>query len=231
MASTVPHLSLSSTSSSAALSASLRSLADTVSASPALPASPRGSLRRSGLVTTAAPLFTGPAPAATLRELAADADFTPLEATQRSLATRRVELLKRQAAISRESHAALSGADGLCASGRQHVHDTQRAIVDAQKRGIKPYFVSPPKAAALEANNFLGAQAKALNDISAELASIDAEERRVVAAMGALHVGAAVGRGRRADTVTSLAAWRATYGSPNGALAASSPGYTSTWSP
>lgn len=228
MEASVPSLNMSAT---LATLQTLRSLGDTSSPRSTIPLSPRGSLRRSGLVTTSASLYTGPPPATTLRELAADSEFDALESRQRAIATRRVELLKRQAAISRESHTALTDPDGLCASTRQHVHDTQRVIADAQKRGIRPYFTSPPKAATLDAKNYLGAQAKALADIQAEITAGEAEEKSIVAALTALHTGAAMGRGRRADSVTNLASWRATYGSPSGALAATSPGYTSTWSP
>lgn len=228
MSETVPPLNMSAT---LATLHTLRSLGDTSSPRSAIPTSPRGSLRRSGLVTTSASLFTGPPPPTTLRELAAGSEFDALETRQRAIAARRVELLKRQAAISRESHTALTDSDGLVASTRQHVHSTQRAIVDAQKRGIRPYFSSPPKAAQLEAKDFLGAQAKALADIQAEISAGEAEERSIVSALAGLHTGAAIGRGRRADTVTNFASWRATYGSPSGALAATSPGYASTWSP
>lgn len=223
--SAVPTLDLNSTVAS--LRASQR-------ASPhgAMPASPRGSLRRSGLVSTAASLFTGAPPGTTLRELVADEpDFVALERAQRALAARRVELLTRQAAIAREAHAALAHpTDGLLVHTLRGVHATQRAVVEAQKRGLRPYYVSPPRVAALDSGNFLGSQSAEMCRLQAEIAAGEADERKLVAAMAARHPGAAAGVGPRAATVTSLAAWRATYGAPTGALAAS-PGYASSWSP
>jgi hypothetical protein len=196
------------------------------------PSSPRGTLRRSGLVTTSSSFFNGPPAGTTLRELASEPDFVSLESAQRALSARRVELLKQQAQLSRDTHEALSHPhDGMLVTTLRSVHDTQRTIVDAQKRGIREHYQSPQKVAALDKSNFLGLKAAEMRSIQEEIKQGEFEEEKIVKAINNRHPGAAVGRGPRASPVTSLAAWRAEYGSPTGKLAETSNGYASTWSP
>lgn len=183
-----------------------------------------------GLVTTSSAFFTGPAPGTTLKELLSDQpELHALEARQRSVAARRVELLKQQAALARETHGLLDGPDGLVHHARRHVNDTRHAISYAQRRGIQQYYQSPPRVASLEAGNALGARVAQMAALDKELQAGHEEERVLVRAMGNLHVGAVEGRGPRAGQVTSLAAWRTVYGSPSGHLAAASPGYATEW--
>jgi hypothetical protein len=188
---------------------------------------PRLSAR--GLVTCA-PFFTGGAPGhATLRDLSAEPDFQALEARQRGIVARRIELLKRQAAKARETHGLLGGADGLLHHARRHVNDTKHAISYAQRRGIQQYYQSPPRVSAAERDNVLGSHAKEQRDLEAEIQAGHEEERLVVKAMANLNVGAVEGRGPRAGRVTNLATWRSVYGNPAGHLATTSPGYATEW--
>lgn len=194
-------------------------------ASRSMSASPR--LKRSGLVvTTAAPLFTGPPPAA---ELDPDPQLSALESRQRAVAGRRVELLKRQAALSAELHDALAGDDGLAFHATRALRNTQRAIAHGQRRGGWEYYSPPPRVKQLDSDGFLGGKTRELAALQRQVEECTAEERRIGEDITRLHVGAVAGRGTRASGVTTLAAWRATYGAPNGYLAASSPGYASEW--
>ena len=190
-------------------------------------------LSRRGLVTTSAALFTGAAaPAsATLRDLAAEPEFQTLEARQRAVAARRVELLRQQAALARETHALLGGADGMLHHSQRHVNDTKHAISYAQRRGIRAYYQSPPRVAALDSGNALGGKVRELQALEREVAAGHEEERALLKAMANLNVGAIEGRGPRAGQVTSLASWRSVYGAPAGTLAAASPGYATEWRP
>ena len=196
------------------------------------PTSPRATstLRRSGLVTTSASYFTGPPPGTTLRDLSAEPDFVNLEIAQRTVYARRVELLKRQAALSREAHEVLSNPqDGMLVHAMRSVHSTQMAIVDSHKH--KRSYSSPQRLVELEKNDFLGVKSAEMLHIQKELAAGEGEEFKIAQAIANRHPGASVGRGPRASSVTSLAAWRAVYGSPTGALVAATTGFESQWSP
>ena len=189
-------------------------------------------LSRRGLVTsTASSFFTGPLPATTLKDLAAEPEFQALEVRQRAIAARRVDLLKQQAALASDTHALLGGPDGLLHHTQRHVNDTKHAISYAQRRGIQQYYASPTRIAQLDASNALGGRVRELQALEREVQAGHEEERLIQRAMANLNVGAVEGRGPRAGQVTSLATWRAVYGNPAGHLAAASPGYATEWRP
>lgn len=189
-------------------------------------------LSRRGLVTTtSAAFFTGAPPAATLKDLAAEPEFQALEARQRAVAARRIELLRQQAALAREAHGVLSGPEGMLHDSQRHVNDTKHAISYAQQRGIQRYYQSPGRVAALDASDALGGRVRELRALEREVQAGHEEERALLKAMANLNVGAVEGRGPRAGLVTSLATWRSVYGSPAGHLATASPGYATEWRP
>ena len=190
-------------------------------------------LSRRGLVTTSAGFFTGGPPSQSLKELACDIgpDFVALEARQRSIATRRVELLKRQASLSKEMNALLSGPDGMLKHTNSRVNNTRGAIWHAQKRGAYEYYSPPPRVTQLDKGNALGGKTKELADLEKEIQAGHEEERLVLLAMKNLNVGAVEGRGPRAGQVTNLSTWRSTYGNPSGHLSVTSPGYATEWKP
>ena len=193
--------------------------------------SPR--LTRRGLATTGAKFYTGaPAQASlTLKELTAgQSEFLSLESRQAALASRRVELLARQAAVAKELHALLGGPGGMLQDTLSHKHDTAGFVWNSQTWGYTAktkHFQSPPRIAQADKGNTLGAKAKELNALEKEVAAGKEEERLLVEAMRR----AAVSDTAKHVNVTTLAGWRATYGAPSGALAAASPGYATEWSP
>ena len=192
--------------------------------------SPGPRLSSRGLVTCSN-FFTGGAPGTTLKDLACEPEFAALEARQRSIAARRVELLKQQAAKARETHELLGGPDGMLHHSMRHCNDTRHAISYAQQRGVQKYYQSPQRITALDKSNALGSKEKELRVIEREIQAGHEEERLIVKAMNNLNVGAIEGRGPRAGQVTSLAAWRNVYGNPAGHLALGSPGYATEWRP
>jgi hypothetical protein len=194
--------------------------------------SPGSSLTRRGLATTSSKFFTGtavPIQGVTLKQLATQPEFLALESRQVALAARRVELLARQAAVSKELNALLSGPDGMLKDTLAHKHDTAGFVWNAQTWGYTAktkHYLSPPRIAQADKSNTLGAKTKELNALEKEVAAGKEEERLLVEAMRR----AAVSDHAKHANVNSLAAWRATYGSPSGALAAS-PGYATEWAP
>lgn len=199
--------------------------------------SPGGSsprrLSRRGLATTASKFFTGvtvPVQNVTLKELSAQPEFLALESRQSALAARRVELLARQAAVSRELNLLLGGPDGMLKDTLSHKHDTAGFVWNSQTWGYTAktkHFQSPPRIAQADKGNVLGQKAKELNALEKEVAAGKEEERLLMEAMRRV----AVSEHGKQSNVTSLAAWRATYGAPSGALAAASPGFATEWSP
>jgi hypothetical protein len=183
------------------------------------------------LVTTASGFFTGPPPGQTLKELSGDigSDFTALESRQSAIAARRVELLRRQAEVTKEMNGVLTDpADGLVRHTSSTLNNTKGAIWHGQKRGAWQYYSPPPKVQQLEKGNVLGGKVRELAALDKEIAAGHKEERLVLIALKNLNVGAVEGRGPRAGQVTNLATWRATYGSPTGKLALASPSWGTT---
>ena len=216
-------------------SGSLRSTASRSLAS-TLPGSPSQRVTKRGLVHTSAHLFTGAAasPSATLKDLGAAPEFLALEARQAALSARRVELLRKQGALAAEVNKLLSSPDGMLRDTTASLRATSRHVWNAQTWGYtatSAKHATPPRIASLDKGNALGSKAKELNALEKEVVAGHEEERLIVEAMQRLGVGEGQGLSRRAEGVTSFAAWRAAYGAPSGALAASSPGYASEWSP
>ena len=196
------------------------------------PGSPRRLTRR-GLATTSSKFFTGvslPLQNVTLKDLSGQPELLSLESRQSALAARRVELLQRQAAVSKELSALLGGPEGMLKDTISHKNDTAGHVWNAQTWGYTAkakHFQSPPRIAQADRSNTLAQKAKELNALEKEVAAGKEEERLLVEAMRR----AGVSEHAKHASVTSLAAWRATFGAPSGALAAASPGFATEWSP
>jgi TatD DNase family protein len=66
-------------------------------------------------------------------------------------------------------------------STRVAKYDVYRAIAEAQRRGLRDYYASPPRVAALESGNFLGGVSAQLAGIQREIAAGEATFRAILA--------------------------------------------------
>lgn len=186
--------------------------------------SPRGSLRSSRvgplvsprltLTARSSPSWPSPRPtaAATTRSYFGGGEYPNLETLlqrQRSIASRRGEILGEQLQVTREINEAAAAQLNHTVSSSL---STSRALSRSRTMGTHQYASPSPRVKELEDGNACGLGAQKLLGLQRALEKCDEEERGIVSAIALLHPGAVAGVGPRAAGVSSFASWQSTYG-------------------